>query len=302
MVFWGQTMRINRQFFINCIMIFIGASIFSFGLVNFNMANKLAEGGMTGIALIIYNLFHIDPALTTLILNIPLILVGLKLLGLEPLILTLVGSLSLSLNLWIWQKIPLNISVDNDILIAALLAGICGGIGSGIVYKYGGTTGGTDIIARIIERRLGMTIGRSLFTLDICVLLLSLSYLSLKEMMYTLIAVFVFSRVVDFVQDASYGAKAVFIVSDHDRQIGDTIMKELDRGVTYINSEGGFSKESRQMVYCVASISEMSRIKEICYEIDPRAFMTFFNINEVSGEGFTYKELQELHEQAKKQK
>lgn len=295
-------MRINKQFFINCIMIFLGASIFSFGLVNFNMANKLAEGGMTGIALIIYNLFSINPALTTLVLNVPLILIGLKLLGLEPLILTLVGSLSLSLNLWLWQKVPLAISVDNDILIAALLAGICGGFGSGIVYKYGGTTGGTDIIARIIERRFGMTIGRSLFALDVVVLLLSLTYLSLKEMMYTLITVFVFSRVVDFVQDASYGAKGVFIVSDHDREIGERIMSELDRGVTYINSEGGFSKESRQMVYCVASISEMSRIKEISYEIDPRAFMTFFNINEVTGEGFTYKELQEIHEQAKKQK
>lgn len=295
-------MRINKQFFINCIMIFLGASIFSFGLVNFNMANKLAEGGMTGIALIVYNLFHVDPAFTTLILNIPLIILGLKLLGLEPLILTLVGSLSLSINLWIWQRVPISISVDNDLLIAALLAGICGGIGSGIVYKYGGTTGGTDILARIMEKRYGMTIGRSLFALDICVMLLSLTYLSLKEMMYTLIAVFVFSRVVDFVQDASYGAKAVFIVSKYDRQIGETIMQELNRGVTYIQSEGGFSKETRQTVYCVASLSEMSRLKEIANEIDPKAFMTFFSINEVSGEGFTFQKLNELHEQAKNQK
>lgn len=295
-------MRINKQFFINCIMIFLGASIFSFGLVNFNMANKLAEGGMTGIALIVYNLFHVDPAFTTLILNIPLIILGLKLLGLEPLVLTLVGSLSLSINLWIWQRVPISISVDNDLLIAALLAGICGGIGSGIVYKYGGTTGGTDILARIMEKRFGMTIGRSLFALDICVMLLSLTYLSLKEMMYTLIAVFVFSRVVDYVQDASYGAKAVFIVSKYDHQIGETIMQELNRGVTYIQSEGGFSKENRQMVYCVASLSEMSRLKEIAHAIDPKAFMTFFSINEVSGEGFTFQKLNELHEQAKNQK
>jgi len=282
-------------------MIFLGSSIFSFGLVNFNMANKLAEGGMTGIALIVYNLFQVDPAFTTLLLNIPLIILGLKLLGLEPLVLTLVGSLSLSVNLWVWQRIPISISVDNDLLIAALLAGICGGIGSGIVYKYGGTTGGTDILARIMEKRFGMTIGRSLFALDICVMLLSLTYLSLKEMMYTLIAVFVFSRVVDFVQDASYGAKAVFIVSKNDREIGEKIMQELNRGVTYIQSEGGFSKEKRQTVYCVASISEMSRLKDIVHHIDEKAFMSFFSINEVSGEGFTYQKLQELHDKSKNQ-
>ncbi|WP_326717888.1 YitT family protein [Vagococcus jeotgali] len=286
-------MRISKQLIINCIMIFIGASIFSFGLVNFNMANKLAEGGMTGIALIIYNLFNVSPAITTLVLNIPLIIIGLKFLGLEALFLTLVGTFSLSANIWIWQQFPLYISVDHDLLIAALLAGICGGFGSGIVYKFGGTTGGTDIVARIIEKKFNLTIGRSLLLLDLCVLLLSLTYLSLKEMMYTLIAVFVFSQVVDFVQDASYGAKAILIVSNKDKEIGEKIMAEMGRGVTYIKTQGGYSKKERDMVYCVCSMSEMNKVKEISHEIDDTAFMTIFTINEVLGEGFSYEEMME---------
>lgn len=285
-------MRLNKNFFINSIMIFIGASIFSFGLVNFNMANKLAEGGVTGIALIIYNLFHIDPAFSTLALNIPLILIGLKFLGVEALTFTLIGTFSLSLNIWIWQQIPINISVDNDLLIAALLAGLFGGFGSGIVYKFGGTTGGTDIVARIIERKFGLTIGRSLLILDVCVLLLSLTYLSINQMMYTLIAVFVFSLVVDFVQGASYGAKAIMIISNKEEEIGQRIIDELERGVTYIKSEGAYSHEERNMVYCVASLSEINLIKDMTHEIDPTAFLTIFTINEVMGEGFSFEKLQ----------
>lgn len=307
MIRWKQSVekgvgvvKLEKQFFINMIMIFIGTSIFGFGLVTFNMANNLAEGGMTGITLIIYNLLHINPAISTLVLNIPLILIGLKYLGLQSLLYTLVGTFSLSANLWFWQKIPVAISVDSDLLIAALLAGLFSGFGSGIVYKFGGTTGGTDIVARIIERKIGLSIGRSLLMLDVIVLLLSLSYLSVKEMMYTLIAVFVFSIVVDFVQEGSYGAKGVFIVSDHSSRISHRIIDELERGVTYLKSEGAYSKSERNIIFCVASLAEINKIKEICHEEDERAFISIITVNEVIGEGFTYEKIKKF--KLKKQK
>lgn len=252
------------------------------------MANNLAEGGMTGITLIIYNLFNINPALSTIVLNIPLLLIGLKILGFEALIYTFIGTFSLSLNLWFWQTFPVTLSVENDLLIAALLAGLFGGLGSGLVYKFGGTTGGTDIVARIIEKRYGLTIGRSLLLLDVIVLLLSLSYLSVKEMMYTLIAVFVFSQVVDFVQEGTYSARGALIVSDSYDLIAQKIINDMGRGVTYLKSEGAYSNTERNIIFCAASSVEINRIKEICFEVDKDAFISIITINEILGEGFTF--------------
>ena len=284
-------MRQKKQMFIDILIIFLGTSIYSFGLVTFNIPNQLAEGGITGVTLIIYNLFHINPALSTLLLNIPLILIGLKIFGLQALVYTLVGTFSLSFNILFWQMMNITISVEHDLLIAALLAGIFGGIGSGIVYKVGGTTGGTDIIARIIEKKSGLTMGRSLLILDIMVLLLSLSYISLKEMMYTLISVFVFSLVVDIVQEGSYKAKGILIISDQNEVIAARIMDELERGVTYLKSEGAFSNVERNIIFCVASQPEINLIKEITHELDHKAFISVLTVNEVLGEGFSFEKM-----------
>ncbi len=288
-------MKFNKQTIIEMIIIFLGASIYAFGLVTFNIPNQLAEGGMTGITLILFNLTGFNPAYSTLLLNIPLILIGFKIFGTQTLVYTLVGTFSLSMNILFWQNMHIVISVENDLLIAALLAGLFGGVGSGIIYKVGGTTGGTDIVARILEKNFGLTIGRSLLILDIMVLLLSLTYLSLKEMMYTLIAVFVFSIVVDFVQGGTYSAKGILIISNKNEIISSRILTELKRGTTFLKSEGAFSNQERNIIYCVATHPEINTIKDICKEEDEKAFISVITVNEAIGEGFSY-------EKAKKNK
>lgn len=279
---------IRKHVFRDFLLIFAGTSIMAFGIVMFNMANQLAEGGITGITLIIYNLFQLDPAISTLVLNAPLIVFGYKQLGTKAIIYTFIGTVSLSFNLWVWQLVPLAISIDHDLLIAALLAGLFGGIGAGIVYKFGGTTGGTDIFARVIEKKFGWTIGRSLLVLDVIVLILSLSYLDLKRMMYTLIAVFVYTNVVDFVQEGAYSAKGIFVVTDKSEEIAETIMRELERGVTFFKAEGGYSSAEKKIIFCVATMAEINAIKLITEEFDENAFISVMNVNEVLGEGFTY--------------
>ncbi len=134
--------------------IIIGTSIYAFGLVYLNIANHLAEGGVSGITLILRALFGIDPAYTTLLINIPLILIGGKILGKRSLAYTILGTVSLSVALWVWQRVPIEINLEHDLLIVALLAGLIAGVGSGLVYRMGGTTGGSDIIARILEKKL----------------------------------------------------------------------------------------------------------------------------------------------------
>ena len=279
----------EKQFFIKDILFIItGTCLYAFGLVTFNIANELAEGGVTGITLILRALFQINPAYSTLLINIPLILIGGKILGRNSFYYTILGTLSLSVFLWFWQLFPVTIDLDHDLLIAALLAGLTAGLGSGLVYRAGGTTGGTDIIARILEKKCGISMGRSLLIFDIFVLILSLSYIDLKRMMYTLIVSFVFSRVVDSVIDGAYAAKGILVISERSDEIGDVIMTYLERGVTYLHGEGGYSKIEKKIIYVVVSPSEIVEIKRIVHDYDQKAFLSIINVHEAIGEGFTY--------------
>lgn len=268
--------------------IILGTSIYAFGLVYLNIANQLAEGGVSGITLILRALFHIDPAYSTLLINIPLILLGGKILGKRALAYTVLGTVSLSAFLWIWQRIPLQINLEHDLLIVSLLAGLIAGVGSGIVYRMGGTTGGSDIIARILEKNHGISMGRSLLAFDVIVLLASLTYIDLKRMMYTLIASYVFSRVIDFILDGGYSAKGILVVSNKSEEIAPLLMTGLQRGVTFLHGEGGFSGVDKKMIYMVVSARELNEVKRIIHEIDEHAFLSILNVHEVEGEGFTY--------------
>ena len=147
----------------NIIFILLGAAIFAFGLVNFNMQNNLAEGGFTGITLLLFFLFNIDPSYSNLVLNIPLFFVGWKLLGRTAFIYTMLGVVSLSLFLWIFQRFPVNMPLRHDMTLAALFAGVFIGVGLGIIFRFGGTTGGVDIIARVVQKYIGWNMGKTIY-------------------------------------------------------------------------------------------------------------------------------------------
>ena len=241
----------------------LGCAIYAFGLVTINIQNHLAEGGLTGITLILRYWLHIDPAYSTALLNIPLIILGYRYLGKRALAYTIYGTAMMSVFLWIWQRVPITIDLNHDILIAAILAGLCGGFGSGIIYRFGGTTGGTDVIARIIEKEKGMPMGRSLLLFDVVVLTLSLSYLDIEHMMYTLIASYVFSRIVNFTLEGAYAAKGLLVISDHAQAIADDILADMERGVTFLHATGAYAHQDRPMLYCVVSPSEIAHLKQV---------------------------------------
>lgn len=273
---------------LDLIMIGIGCAMFAFGLVFFNIANHLADGGISGITLIFRALFHIDPAYSTILINVPLILIGWRFLGKQSLVYTIYGTGMLSLFLWIWQRVPIVIQLHGDLLLSALGAGLIGGLGSGLLYRYGGTTGGTDIIARIFERFRGVPMGRTLLYLDVVVLLFSLVYIDIQHMAYTLIYSYVFSRIVNFTQEGAYAARGVIIISKAHQAIADDIMAQLERGVSLINGEGGYSHQAREMLYVVVAPSELHRLRQIISRQDPRAFVSVINVNEALGEGFSF--------------
>lgn len=273
---------------VDLLMIGIGCATMAFSLVFFNIANHLADGGISGITLIFRALFRMDPAYTTILINAPLLLVGWRFLGKQSLIYTIYGTLMLSLFLWIWQRVPLTIDLHGDLLLSSLAAGIVGGSGSGLLYRYGGTTGGTDIVARIMERFRGVPMGQTLLYLDVVILVISLVYIDIQHMAYTLIYSYIFARIVNFMQAGAYAARGLIIVSEHYQEITDEIMDKLERGVSLVTSEGGYSHQPRKMIYVVVSPHELHSVRQIINKYDPRAFVSVISVTEALGEGFSF--------------
>lgn len=274
--------------FLNVIAIITGAAIFSFGFVHFNMQNELGEGGFSGITLILYFVFHWDPALMNLLLNIPLFIIGYKLLGRRSFIYTIIGTVSVSIFIKIFQANEFQLNLQDDMLLVGLFAGIFVGIGLGIVFRFGGTTGGVDIIARLINKYFGWSIGKTMFTFDFFVILLSwATFLDSRSMMYTLVAVYVGGRVIDFVQEGAYAAKGALIISPSANEIADLITTKMERGVTVMSGHGYYSKQKKDILYCVVARNEIVRLKSLIHVIDPHAFVSIIDVHDVAGEGFT---------------
>lgn len=272
----------------NIFFILLGSAIFSFGFVNFNIQNQLGEGGFSGITLILLFVFNLDPALMNLVLNIPMFVIGWRLLGRKVFVYTIIGTVSVSIFIKIFMVYEINMHIQDDLFLAALFAGVFVGVGLGIIFRYGGTTGGVDIIARLAHKYVGWSMGKTMFMFDAVVILLSwLTFLDHRSMMYTLVAVFISARVIDFVQEGAYAARGAFIISEFQNEIADRISSEMDRGVTVLRGFGHFTKTDREILYCVVGRNEIVRLKNVIVSIDPHAFVSVTEVHDVMGEGFT---------------
>ena len=282
----------------NIIFILIGSAIFSFGIVNINIENHLAEGGFTGITLLLYFLFKFDPSYSNLILNIPIFFIGWRLLGRTTFLYTLIGTFSVSLFLWIFQRyevLNLHLNLQNDMTLAALFAGAFIGIGLGIIFKYGGTTGGVDIIARLAHKYVGWSMGKTMFMFDAVVIVVSiLTYLSYREGMYTLVAVLSVLKSLILCKKELM-AKGATIISEKNDEIAAKILSEMERGATFLKAVGSYTKVERNVLYCVVAKNEIVKLKNIITSVDPHAFVAVSDVHDVVGEGFTLDENKTLY-------
>ena len=268
------------------ILIGLGAAIYAFGFVYFYMANQLAASGIAGLTLILHNLFGINPTYSGYLINFPLVLLGAYLFGKRARGGGGYGIASLYLYVWIFQQIPFFVDLNQDYLVVSLVAGAVGGLGSGLVFRYGGTIGGSDIIARVIEKKLGIQLNQALLGFDILVMLLSLTYISIPKMMYTLIASFIYSQVVNMVQNGGYSVRGMMIISDQAEEISRQIMEQLGRGVTYLKGEGAYSGKEKKVMYVALSPQDTREAKSLIHEIDQLTFVSIFNIDEVQSPEF----------------
>lgn len=273
--------NVLREYFI----IILGGLIYSVGLNAFLVANHLAEGGFVGISVLLLYRLHIAIGVSFLIMNLPLLWIAWRKFGHQFVIKTTLGVLSVSLFSWLtvhWQ-------VDaHDKLLAALYAGVITGLGLGLIFRAGGTTGGADIIARLIRQARGIAMGRLLFIIDVIVIGLVALMIGYETAMYSLVALFVSSRVIDFVIEGMSRSKALYIISGSYQQIVQEIHNSLSRGTTILSGQGGYTGQQRPVVYVVVSREEVIRVQQIVAKLDPTAFVIVNDVHEVLGEGFTF--------------
>ena len=269
--------------------ILLGAAIYAFGLTYFVVPHHLFEGGATGITLITFYLFKIPVSLMNLLINIPLFILAWKIFGAKSLYSSLLGTLALSAWLAIFERIPLHIDLQGDLLITALIAGILLGIGLGIIFNAGGTTGGTDILARILNKYTHISMGKLLFILDFCILMLILLiFKDLRLVSYTLLFDFIVSRVIDLIGEGGYAGKGFMIITKRPDHLAKAINDDLGRGVTFISGQGYYSQKDLKIIYCIVGRNEIVKMKEMIHRIDPQAFITITEAHEILGEGFTF--------------
>ncbi|VTS22240.1 YpjC [Streptococcus mitis] len=269
--------------------ILLGAAIYAFGLTYFVVPHHLFEGGATGITLITFYLFKIPVSLMNLLINIPLFILAWKIFGAKSLYSSLLGTLALSAWLAFFERIPLHIDLQGDLLITALIAGILLGIGLGIIFNAGGTTGGTDIVARILNKYTHISMGKLLFILDFCILMLILLiFKDLRLVSYTLLFDFIVSRVIDLIGEGGYAGKGFMIITERPDQLAKAINDDLGRGVTFISGQGYYSQKDLKIIYCIVGRNEIVKMKEMIHRIDPQAFITITEAHEILGEGFTF--------------
>lgn len=275
----------KKRIFIDYLGITLGSFFIALALTAFLVPNKIAAGGVSGLATVIYYISSFPIGITMLIINIPLFLAGLKIMGSSFGMRTVYGIVSLSLFTDLMQ--PHLTALTDDLLLASIYGGVIGGLGLGIVFRSRGSTGGTDMIAALINYFTGITVGEGLLIADGVVVALAGIFFNLEVALYAVVTIFINSQTVDIVQEGLNFKKGVLIISDKTAEINQMIVNDLNRGVTEFEAKGGYTGSSREVLLCVISRSEVSELKKAVAEIDQNAFVIISNVHEVLGEGFT---------------
>ena len=273
-------------------LITLGVLITAFGFDAFLIPNKLAAGGVSGIATVLfYELMRVGivapVGVTMLAMNIVLLGIAAWRRGWRFAGRSVYGTILLSLAIdGIALAFPRLHLAGGDPLLAALYGGVITGLGLGFVFKAGGNTGGTDIVAQLMVRRLGLGLGQLVLIVDGFVTIIAAFAFGPTLALYGLVAVFVSGFVIDLVQEGLSVDKAAYIMSEHYERIGESILAELGRGATLLEGLGMYTGEKRPVIFTVISRREIDALKSIVRTIDPRAFLIVSDVREVLGEGF----------------
>lgn len=273
-----KTKLAKRIFFI-----ILGAVLMGVGIEEFLVPNKILDGGIVGISIILSHLTGWRLGLFIFILNIPFFFIGYKQIGKTFALSTLLGITVLSLTTSFLHDWPV---FTEDLLLATVFGGIVLGSGVGIVIRYGGSLDGTEILAILANRRLPFSVGEVIMFFNIFIFGTAGFVFGWDRAMYSLLAYFIAFKTIDIVIAGLDESKAAWIISDQHKEIGDAILARLGRGVTYLTGEGAYTGDDKKVIFCVITRLEEAKLKSIVEELDESAFLAVGNIAEVRGGRF----------------
>ena len=266
--------------------IILGCTIFATGFNMFLDPNDLNAGGISGLAMVLAKVLGVGSVGTlTVLMNLPLFALGGVKIGKKFFVGSLVGLISLSVMLDVLQLLP---KPAVDPLLAALYGGVIGGVGLGLVFSTGASTGGSDIIVRLAKRKLpNMPIGTLTIIFDLAVALMTgIAFGDMSRTLYCGVALFVCGQVVDAVVYRFDYSKVALIISNEHEKIAQTIGRELEKGATFLHGEGSYSGEDKKVILTVVKRQQLAELKRLVVQIDPKAFIIVQEAHQVLGDGF----------------
>lgn len=275
-----------RELIFDYVIITIGSAIFS-AAVNFLLEPaEITPGGLTGISVILHDTLNFQTGITLFILNIPLVLLGFGVFGMGFILKTAYSVFLTSLFLDVFGKLSNPFSFD--MIISSVFGGVLLGLGLGLVMLRGSTTGGIDIAVKLLGVRFKkIPMGRFFLLLDSAVIFLAvLVYSNIETGLYSIIAIFLSSHVVDLLLYGKDDGRIFFIVTEKEKLIKEKILSSANRGVTLIRAEGGYTGGEKTVLLCAARVGEIKKLRKIVFENDPKAFFFIANVSEINGEGF----------------
>jgi uncharacterized membrane-anchored protein YitT (DUF2179 family) len=270
------------------IMITLGAILMAVGLEIFLVPNKVIDGGVTGISIMLSHVTGFQLGIFLFLLNLPFVFLGYKQMGKTFAISTVYGIVVLSIFTSLFHPVP---AFTDDILLATIFGGMILGIGVGIVIRSGGALDGTEILSLVITKKVPFSVGQIIMFINFFILGAAGFVFSWDRAMYSLLAYLIASKAIDTVVAGLEESKSVWIISEEAEQIGDAVNARLGRGVTYLKGEGAYTGDEKKVIFSVITRLEESKLTTIVEEIDPSAFLAIADISEVRGGRFKKRDI-----------
>ncbi|MGI6165251.1 MAG: YitT family protein [Limnochordia bacterium] len=261
-----------------------GVMLTGVAMAAFLIPNRIAAGGVSGLATVLYHTTGIPVGVMMLAINIPLLYATFRIIGLSFSLRTIVGTILLSVTIDVLG--PFIAPVTRDPLLASIYGGVLSGIGIGLAFYFGGSTGGTDLAARLMNHFTHFSIGQSLLIIDMGIIAVAGFFFGAETALYAILALYLSTKTIDLIQEGQGAGRAAYVVSNHPEEISRRILQELERGVTALQGRGMYTNSERQVLLVIVSRSEIVRLKRLVKEEDPSAFMIITDAREVLGEGF----------------
>ncbi|MCM3665269.1 YitT family protein [Mesobacillus subterraneus] len=262
----------------------IGAIIAAFGLDLFLVPNAILDGGVIGLSIIAAELTNVSMSIFLIILNLPFLYIGYRRMGWKFTLRTLYGVIILSSATAFFHHFD---PVTDDLFLATVIGAVILGTGVGLVIRAGGALDGTEIIAILVSKKRTISVGQIVMIMNLFIFILAaLLVFSWETAMYSIITYFIAFKMIDVVVEGMEELKSVTIISDVPEEIAEALLKQLGRGMTYIQGQGVFSNEPKKIIYTIVSRIELSTLRSVVEDIDPNALVAIENVADVSGSNF----------------